>query len=112
MRISLIKLPFLWAIDSLRLYSLMIAASFWSNSSPGKIFFTGNTTALETIGHTEEPREIEEDEFFNENLKASNEVPGIEGNEQQYYGEDGSFDYKAYDEYYGGTKPISHLPSG
>ncbi|XP_057302228.1 E3 SUMO-protein ligase RanBP2-like [Hydractinia symbiolongicarpus] len=67
-------------------------SSFWTSASPQKSFFTGNTSALGTIGH-QEPREVDEEEFFKENLKASNE-------DEEYYGEDNDF-YEDGDDYYG-----------
>jgi len=77
-------------------------ASFWSKDT-GKNFFTGNTTALDSIGHIEEPREVDEDEFINENMKACNQV--TDENQQFYHDNDGdNNDYDYYGEngeYYG-----------
>ena len=82
-------------------------SSFWTaSSSSQKPFFTGNTTALESIGHKaqEEPRVVDEEEFFNDYLKASNEVED-EAKEFDdagyYYEENGEYDYNCNDEDYG-----------
>ena len=82
-------------------------ASFWSNATAGKTFFTGNKTGLDSIGHTEEPRVVDEDEFMKTNNElvnrdneadqqnyGENEDAGDNEDPNNYYGENG--------EYYGG----------
>lgn len=78
--------------------------AFWTAgaSSNAKPFFTGNTTALESIGHQEEPRTMDEEEFFKENSEVTNEIEQGELREQDYYEDDyGQYrDDEEYDENY------------
>ena len=75
--------------------------AFWTAgaSSNAKPFFTGNTTSLETIGHQEEPRTVDEEEFFKENSEVTNDIEEGEIREQDYYYEDDYGQYRDDEEY-------------
>ena len=77
-------------------------ASFWSNATAGKTFFTGNKTGLNSIGHTEEPRVVDEDDF----MKTNSEIVDRKDPDNQNYGdneddEDNPYYYGENGEYYG-----------
>ena len=59
-------------------------SSFWTSASPQKVFFTGNTTGLDSIGHKEEPRTVEDEELSLDQQKNDDDI----GEGDYYYGEE------------------------
>ena len=86
-------------------------ASFWSNATAGKTFFTGNKTGLDSIGHTEEPRVVDEEnnsELVNRDNNAADQQNYGDNEEEDptdYYGDngeyygDGEYDYDPEDDF-------------